>query len=175
MQAPKPTPTSLAHEKFFSVNAFKLTNSDGKETFIRYRFSPVLGTSYLDENNDNDNQDLPSSQKPVNFLFDELPSLLSNNKSIKFKLLAQIAQDGDITDDATVHWPEAEREIVELGEVELTDIAEAEVGGEEQRRIIFDPVPRGIAGLEASADPLLEVRAGVYLISGRERRGAEVD
>ncbi|WP_255406352.1 hypothetical protein [Mycobacterium sp. E796] len=40
-----------------------------------------------------------------------------------------------------------------------------------QRHIVFDPIPR-LEGIEPSDDPLLELRAAVYLISGRERRAA---
>ena len=38
----------------------------------------------------------------------------------------------------------------------------------QQKQIIFDPIPR-IDGIEPSADPLLELRAAIYLISGRRR------
>ena len=41
----------------------------------------------------------------------------------------------------------------------------------EEKHIIFDPIPR-IDGIEPSGDPLLELRAAVYLISGRRRRAA---
>ena len=41
----------------------------------------------------------------------------------------------------------------------------------EQKHIIFDPIPR-IDGIDPSDDPLLELRAAVYLISGRRRREA---
>jgi catalase len=41
----------------------------------------------------------------------------------------------------------------------------------QQKHIIFDPIPR-VDGIAASADPLLELRAAVYLISGRRRRAA---
>jgi catalase len=41
----------------------------------------------------------------------------------------------------------------------------------QQRTIIYDPIPR-VDGIEASADPLLELRAAVYLLSGRRRRQA---
>lgn len=85
-----------------------------------------------------------------------------------FKLKAQIAEDGDVTDDNTAKWPE-ERRVVELGTIELQSIADDQAA--QQKRIIFDPIPR-VEGVEASADPLLEVRAGIYLISGRERRAA---
>jgi catalase len=42
---------------------------------------------------------------------------------------------------------------------------------DEQRRIIFDPIPR-VDGIEASADPLFEPRANIYLMTGRRRRAA---
>ena len=41
----------------------------------------------------------------------------------------------------------------------------------EQKHIIFDPIPR-LAGIEPSDDPLLELRAAIYLLSGRKRRTA---
>lgn len=60
---------------------------------------------------------------------------------------------------------------MELGKIELDTLLDEEEGGKEQKRVIFDPIPR-IEGVEASDDPLLEMRAAVYLISGRERREA---
>jgi len=36
---------------------------------------------------------------------------------------------------------------------------------------VFDPIPR-VDGIEASADPLFEPRANIYLMSGRRRRAA---
>lgn len=88
--------------------------------------------------------------------------------SITFALYAQIANDGDTIDNATIHWPE-DRKIVELGKLTLTALAED--NDEQQKHIIFDPIPR-VDGIEPSADPLLELRAAVYLISGRRRRAA---
>jgi catalase len=41
----------------------------------------------------------------------------------------------------------------------------------EQKLIIFDPIPR-VDGIEPSDDPLLDIRANVYLLSGRRRRSA---
>jgi catalase len=81
--------------------------------------------------------------------------------------MVQLANDGDVTDDATVHWP-ADRKLMELGRVLLNKLVASDA--EEQRHIIFDPIPR-VAGIEPSADPLLELRAAVYLMSGRRRRG----
>jgi catalase len=87
---------------------------------------------------------------------------------IKFKITVQVAEDGDIVNDATVHWP-AERKVVELGTIALTSTVAK--NAQEQKHIIFDPIPR-LDGIEPSDDPLLELRAAVYLISGRRRRTA---
>jgi len=159
VQAPKPTPSSFGKEKYFGVNAFKLVDAEGKGTFIRYRIVPALGEDYLDEET--------LKTKSDSFLFDDVPNQLKLGP-IVFKLKAQVAAEGDVTDDNTVHWPE-DREVVELGTISLGELAEHDA--ELQKSLIFDPIPR-VSGIEASADPLLEVRAGVYLISGRERRAA---
>ncbi|MGH7030728.1 MAG: hypothetical protein ACREEZ_09915 [Stellaceae bacterium] len=37
--------------------------------------------------------------------------------------------------------------------------------------MIFDPIPR-VDGIAASADPLFEPRANIYLMAGRRRRAA---
>jgi len=41
----------------------------------------------------------------------------------------------------------------------------------DRRKIIFDAIPR-IDGIDSSGDPLTELRAEVYLLSGRRRRAA---
>jgi catalase len=79
-----------------------------------------------------------------------------------------LAIDGDITDDATVRWNET-NPVVELGSV-VIDQALPE-NAKEQKYIIFDPIPR-VKGIEPSEDPLLEMRAAIYLLSGKERRAA---
>ena len=97
----------------------------------------------------------------------ELPERLASGK-IGFKLVAQIAEDGDNVNNATVHWPK-ERKVVELGSVSLESIVEDHL--KESKNVIFDPVPR-VEGIEPSDDPLFEMRAAVYLISGKQRRAA---
>lgn len=161
LQDPKPSPESFATEKFFGVNAFKFTK-DGKTTVLRYRIVPVAGEKHLSA------EEL--SGKSETYLFDEFPQRLEKGP-IEFKLLAQIAEDGDVTDNATEIWPE-ERKIVELGTITIDKTKGGEESLEEQRNVIFDPIPR-VSGVEPSDDPLLEVRANVYLISGKQRRAAE--
>ena len=78
----------------------------------------------------------------------------------------QLAADGDVTDDATVVWPE-DRPVVELGVLSITgrvaDRMRPSAGS------AFDPL-RLVDGIEASDDPLLELRSAVYAVSRRRRR-----
>jgi catalase len=78
-----------------------------------------------------------------------------------------LANDSDVVDDATIHWPD-DRPSVHFGKIVLTAKAPDD---EQHRRIIFDPIPR-VDGIEPSDDPLLELRAAIYLLSGRRRRQA---
>ena len=156
---PKPSPQSFATEQFWGVNAFRLIDAEGKETFIRYRIVPDAGVVTLSDDQLKD--------KSPTYLFDELAERLGR-ETIVFRLVAQVAGEGDVTDDATVLWPEG-RELVELGAVVLSEVLSVEESAELEKQIIFDPVPR-VPGVEASEDPLLEVRAASYLISGRMRR-----
>jgi catalase len=160
VQAPKPIPTSFAKESFFAVSAFKFTNADGVSRFGRYRILPVAGNEYLD--------DAAAAAKTPNFLFDELKDRIANGP-VKYRIVVQLAKDGDTLDDATIRWPE-DRPQLALGEISLTAIAPD--NPTEQQRLIFDPIPR-VDGIEASADPLFEPRANVYLMSGRRRRAAQ--
>lgn len=73
-----------------------------------------------------------------------------------------------MTDNATVIWPE-ERRIVELGTLKVEKTLDEEESRVQQKQIIFDPIPR-VDGVEASDDPLLEMRASIYLVSGKQRR-----
>jgi catalase len=79
-----------------------------------------------------------------------------------------LADEIDTVDDATIRWPE-DRPQLTFGEISLTEIAPD--NAREQQHIIFDPIPR-VDGIEASADPLFEPRANVYLTTGRRRRAA---
>jgi catalase len=88
---------------------------------------------------------------------------------VEFRLAVQLAEDGDTVDDATVRWPEG-RALLAFGEISLREITPNYAG--ERQQIILDPIPR-VNGIEASADPLFEPRANVYLMSGRRRRAAE--
>lgn len=152
---------SYATDTFYGVNAFHLVAADGKSTAIRYRIIPSSTPTTLSA------KELEA--KPDNFLRTDLESRIGAGPLV-FSLVAQLAASGDQTDDATVLWPE-DRQTVELGQIKLDKLIDEEEGAKEQKSVIFDPIPR-IDGVEASDDPLLEMRAAIYLISGRERRKA---
>jgi len=156
------SPESFATERFFGVNAFRFINGEGQVTTLRYRIMPVAGEKHIDA------EEL--KRKSPTYLFDELPLRLQSGL-VSFKFLAQVAEEGDVTNNATVLWPE-ERKIVELGTIKIEKVLSDEESLKEQKTIIFDPIPR-VSGVEPSDDPLLDVRASIYLISGRQRRAAE--
>jgi catalase len=159
VQTPKPTPSSFSRETFFGVSAMKFTNKDGASRYGRYRLVPEAGNDHL--------SDADAAGKSADHLFDELAARIGKGP-IEFRVLVQLANDGDIVDDATIHWPE-DRTLLELGTIALTEpVAD---NAHEQKQIIFDPIPR-VDGIEPSDDPLLEVRAAIYLLSGRRRRAA---
>jgi catalase len=159
VQAPKPPPSSFSREAYFGVTALKFVSAEGKSTYFRYRIVPDEGVNTLDE--------ATVQEKGPNYLFEEIEERVRKGP-FSFKLLAQLAEEGDVTDDATVHWPE-DRLVVELGSLKVDTLVEN--NDKEQKHIIMDPIPR-VQGIEPSDDPLLELRAAIYLISGRQRRAA---
>ena len=159
VQAPKPIPSSFARESFYSVSAYKFTNSEGVSKFGRYRIVPPGGNDFLEAS--------AAAKKDPNFLFDEVKDRISRG-TVKMRILVQLAAEGDVVDDSTVHWPD-HRPLLEVGNVELNGLVPD--GDAAQRQTIFDPIPR-VDGIESSGDPLLDPRANVYLASGRRRRSA---
>jgi catalase len=159
VQMPKPAPASFARQSYFGLTAMRFTNAAGERCYGRYRLTPAAGIEHLD-------QAALAARQP-DFLFDELRQRLARGP-VSFLLVAQLAEEGDVVEDVTRHWPETRR-LFELGTLELNALVPDEA--HEQKQIIFDPIPR-VDGIEPSDDPLLELRAAVYLMSGRRRRSA---
>jgi catalase len=159
VQAPKPAPSSFAREAYFGITAMRFLNKDSAARYGRYRIVPEAGVDYL--------TDAAVAAKSANFLFDELAQRIAKGP-IKFRIVVQLANDGDTVNDATKLWPE-DRTLVDLGTIALT--APVANDAHEQQWTIFDPIPR-VDGIDPSDDPLLELRGAVYLMSGRRRRAA---
>jgi catalase len=159
VQAPRPFPARFAQENYFGVSALKFVNAAAEHRFGRYHITPEAGTEYLDE--------AVVASKDPDYLFSEIGERVATAPA-RFTLAVQLAADGDVVDDATISWP-ADREVRQLGTIELSTLAADDAA--QQKHIIFDPIPR-LPGIEPSDDPLLELRAALYLISGRRRRAA---
>jgi catalase len=159
VQAPKPFPVSFATEAYFGVTALEFVSAEGVSQFFRYHIVPEAGLGYLG--------DEAAKARVPDYLFEEIKQRVAAGP-VRFTVKAQLAAPGDVVDDATIHWP-ADRAVAELGTLELTAVVANDA--EEQRTTIFDPIPR-VEGIEPSNDPLLELRAAIYLISGRRRRAA---
>ncbi|MBV8226328.1 MAG: catalase family peroxidase [Verrucomicrobia bacterium] len=159
VQTPKPSPSSFARETYYGVTAMKFTNKNNLSRCGRYQLIPEAGNDHLDE--------ATTKAKGPNYLFDELVARIANGP-IRFQVLVQLAEEGDVVNDATHHWP-ANRPRLNLGTIVLEKLVAD--NAHEQKKIIFDPIPR-VDGIDPSDDPLLEVRAAVYLLTGRRRRQA---
>jgi catalase len=159
VQAPKPSPASFAKETYFGITAFRFTNQAGVARYGRYRIRPAAGVEHLDG--------AAAQAKDANYLFDEIARRIAAGP-VQLEIEVQIANANDVVDDATIHWP-SDRRWIHFGTIVLT--AQATAGEHGQNSIIFDPIPR-VDGIQPSDDPLLELRAAVYLLSGRRRRQA---
>jgi catalase len=162
VELPKPIPTSFAREAFFALTSFKFVNADGAARHGRFRIRPAAGTEYLSS--------ADAAKKSPNFLFDEISERLAT-EPIKLGIFVQLAESGDDVTNASVPWPDSRPELP-FGAVTLT--ARIDDQEPERRKIIFDPLPR-VDGIESSGDPLTNVRADLYLLSGRRRRAAAGD
>jgi catalase len=127
LQDPKPSPVSFATQHYFSVNAFKFIDASGKVTFIRYRVEPVLGVQTI--------SDEETKSKGKDYLFEELADRIGSGP-FEFKIVAQVAEEGDVTDNCLVLWPE-ERKLVELGTVKVEGIKGVEESLTEQKKVCF--------------------------------------
>jgi catalase len=159
VETPKPIPTSFAREAFFAVTSFKFTNADGVSRHGRFRIRPEAGTEYVSNG--------AAAAKSENFLFDEIGQRLAK-EPVKLGVFVQMAEPGDDVTDSSVTWPDSRTENA-FGTITLTARVDDQVP--DRRRIIFDPIPR-VDGIDSSGDPLTDVRADIYLLSGRRRRAA---
>ncbi len=157
VEAPKPIPTSFARQAYFALTAFKFTNSQGESRFGRFRLQPEAGIELLTPEQ--------AERKPSDFLAAELSERLTRGP-VRFRVLVQLAEEGDNVADATSAWPQSRPEI-EFGALTIT--ARVDELAPERRKIIFDPLPR-IDGIDSAGDPLTAVRSDLYLLSGRRRR-----
>ena len=156
----KPVPASYAQTSYHAEHAFLFTAADGSRRFGRYHFVPEAGEATLSPEE--------AGKRSPSFLRDELESRLRTSPAA-FRLLLQVAAEGDPTDDPTALWP-ADRPRVELGRLEVTGISPT--SAQDERRLVFDPTNR-TDGIDLSNDPILLARSAAYAISYERRSKGE--
>lgn len=155
----KAVPASYGRASYYAEHAVLFTAADRTSRFGRYRWIPEAGEAYISPEE--------ASKRSANFLREELESRLRPTPVV-FRLLLQLADENDPTDDPTALWP-AERPLVELGRLEITGISPTSAADE--RRLVFDPTNL-TDGINLSADPFPLARSAAYSIS-YDRRSKE--
>ena len=151
-------PASYARQGYFGIHAFKWIAADGLERFVRYRLEPEGGVEVLSEDE--------ARERGTDYLQEDIAERVDAG-GVAFRLLVQLGEEGDPTDDPTVAWPE-EREIIEVGRLEVTGPEpEREHGGD---ILVFDPT-RVVDGIELSDDRILGFRPHAYSVSVERRSG----
>jgi catalase len=158
VEAPKPAPVSYATLTYFGVNSFKFTNAKGTATFGRYQLQPMAGEQFLTK------EEL-SAMGP-DYLTTEILQRVRRGP-VNFKLLLQVAAQGDKIDDPSIAWPDT-REKVELGTLAITKaVADSQTA---EKKLLFMPGTL-VSGIEA-ADPMIAMRSAAYTISASRRTQA---
>jgi catalase len=152
----RPPPVSFGTLAFYGVNAFKFTDAKGVSHYARYEIIPVAGEHAL--------SDADAKNANPNYLMDELPKRIAKGP-VKFRLLAQVANEGDPLNDGTAVWPE-DRKLVALGTISLTSTVKDQVAA--AQGIMYSPLNLQ-AGIEPSADPVLLARPPAYGVSYSQR------
>jgi catalase len=110
--------------------------------------------------------DAEATQGDKNYLFDALIASIVQHP-LQWHLMITVGQPGDVTNDATIPWPDG-REQVDVGTLTLDHLESEETSP--ARDINFDPLILP-AGMAPSDDPLLSARSAVYSQSFTRRAG----
>ena len=151
-------PESYLRCAYNSLHAYRFVDADGGSRFVRYRWEPDLGEANLDLED--------ATARGPDYLQDDLASRLERGPA-GFTVVAQLAEDGDPTDDPTVVWPD-DRQRVTLGHLDVTGLAHDREQGDDV--LVFDPT-RVTDGIECSDDPILQFRSDAYAESVLRRSG----
>jgi catalase len=146
------TPSSLARQTYNGVNAFIFVDADGKRQPFRFRFVPAAGEEILTPEE--------ATKRGPNYLMEEIGPRLAKEPA-SFRVLAQLAEPGDPTNDATKPWPD-DRKTVDLGTLTVTKAVADSASAE--KTLLF--MPNALTdGIEMSDDPLVNARVEAYAVS----------
>ena len=152
----KVIPASFATEAFFGNDAFLFVNGDGVKQVGRYQIIPVAGL--------NDLSDAEAKGKPTDFLFDDLKARLASGP-VKFRLVVQLPNAGDLTSDPSLVWPD-DRKTIEVGTISITSAVGDSAAAE--KPLAYDPTNL-TEGIDLCDDELPALRSEVYALSVKYR------
>ncbi len=152
-------PASYATRVYHGIHAFRWTNAEGESRYVRYRWEPEAGEQSVSYDE--------AKERGGDFLRPEILQR-AEREPVGFRLVVQLAEDGDPIDDPTAAWPE-ERETVEVGRLVITGPETEREQGDDI--LVFDPT-RVVDGVECSDDPILNFRPKAYSVSVERRSGA---
>ena len=132
---------------YYSIHAYYLLNEAKQRQAVRFEWQPVP------------QNDQGSSKGSME---NELIRKIEQGDSIRFRLLIQLAEQGDATDDPTIAWPN-DRKKIEAGILTLTALR-----ADNAESLVFDPTIT-VPGVECSDDPVLRFRSAAYDESARRR------
>lgn len=145
-------PASYASTNYWGVHGFGFTNARNEKVWGKWIFEPVEGVQTL--------SDEEAKSKGPNFLFDDLRQRVASGKA-SFNFNLEIAQTGDVLENATIPLPEGRKKIT-LGILKVVSVSPDSSGP--CLNITFDPniMPKGVEG---APDPMLRARTVPYAIS----------
>lgn len=155
---PKPAPVSYATLPFYGVNSFSFTNAKGKSQYARYQILPVAGDHRLSAEQ--------AEKAAPNYLSEELAARLKKGPA-QFKLLVQLAKDGDAINDGSIVWDKTHKTVT-LGTITLKQLVADSAAAE--KKLAFSPTNL-VDGIAPSADPVLLARPVAYAVSVGRRFG----
>ena len=140
---------------YYGVNTFRFTNDAGVTKLIRYQFIPVQGEQFLTSDQ--------MKSADGDYLSKEIVKRLKKGP-VKYRMYAQLSEDGDKTLDPSVAWPKSRKKIL-LGILTINRLSENTL--REDKGLLFNPgnLPPGID----IADQMLLDRMKSYPVSVAER------
>ena len=105
-----------------------------------------------------------AAKRGPNYLMGEIGPHMAKEPA-KFRLVAQLAEPGDPTNDATKPWPD-DRKTVDLGMLTVSKVVPD--SAEAEKALLF--MPNNLTdGIEVSDDPLIDARVQAYAVSFSRR------
>ena len=150
--AEQPVYGSFAANTYWGVNAFRLSDAEGEQHYVRWSFTPQNAIPAPDSST--------LEKMGDDFLAEDLTERLKEGP-VRFDFHLQLATAADSLVDATTIWPESNPSVL-AGE--LVIIASSPGPGGDCDGLMFNPLvlPDGI---EPSDDPVLHARPAAYGVS----------